>query len=112
MVKNFEELQQLGKDNVDAAVKTFGAASKTAQTIAVEMTDYTRKSFEQGSQAVEKLFGAKTLEKAIEVQTDYAKTAYEGLIAEAAKLGDLYTDLAKECCKPYEGLFAKVAPAK
>ncbi|MBI4276074.1 MAG: phasin family protein [Rhizobiales bacterium] len=112
MVKNFEELQKLGKDNVDAAVKTIGAASKTAQAIAVEVTDYTRKSFEEGTQAIEKLLGAKTLEKAIEVQTDYAKAAYEGLVSEATKLGELYADLAKEAYKPYEGIFAKVTPAK
>ncbi len=112
MVKNFEDFQKIGKDNVDAAVKSIGVASKTAQAIAVEMTDYTRKSFEEGTQAFEKLLGAKTLEKAIEVQTDYAKSAYETLVAEATKLGELYADFAKEAYKPYEGMIAKAAPAK
>ena len=112
MLKNFEEFQKLGKDNVDVAMKQFGTVSKGWQAIATEFADYSKKSFEDGSAAIEKLFGAKTLEKAIEVQSDYVKTAYEGFVAEATKLGELYTDLAKESYKPFEGLLAKVAPTK
>jgi hypothetical protein len=112
MLKNFEDIQKLGKDNVDVALKQFGTVSKGWQAIATEFADYSKKSFEDGSAALEKLFGAKTLEKAIEIQSDYAKTAYEGFVAEATKLGELYTDLAKESYKPLEGMLAKVAPAK
>jgi phasin family protein len=112
MLKNFEDIQKLGKDNVDVAMKQFGTVSKGWQAIATEFADYSKKSFEDGSAALEKLFGAKTLEKAIEVQSDYVKTSYEGFVAEATKLGELYTDLAKESYKPLEGILAKVAPAK
>ena len=112
MLKNFEDIQKFGKDNVDTCMKQFGSVSKGWQAIATEFADYSKKSFEDGSAALEKLFGAKSLEKAIEVQSDYVKTAYEGFVAEAAKFGELYTDLAKESYKPFEGLLSKVAPAK
>ena len=112
MLKNFEDFQKLGKDNVDTCMKQFGTVSKGWQAIATEFADYSKKSFEDGSAALEKLFGAKTVEKAIEVQSDYVKTTYEGFVAEATKLGELYTDLAKESYKPFEGLLAKVTPAK
>ncbi len=107
MVKNFEDLQAVGKENVDATLKSFGALSKSGQAIAVELADYSKKSFQDGSAALEKLFGVKSLDKAIEVQTEYAKTAYEGFVAEATKLGELYTDLAKEAYKPFEGIYAR-----
>src|SRR6476620_8332812 len=112
MLKNFEDFQKLGKDNVDTCMKQFGTVSKGWQAIATEFADYSKKSFEDGSAALEKLFGAKTVEKAIEVQSDYVKTTYEGFVAEATKIGELYTDLAKETYKPYEGMIAKVTPAK
>ena len=112
MLKNFEDFQKFGKDNADVAMKQFGTVSKGWQAIASEFADYSKKSFEDGSAALEKLFGAKSLEKAIEVQSEYAKTSYEGFVAEATKLGELYTDLAKESYKPFEGLLAKVSPAK
>lgn len=112
MLKNFDEIQKLGKDNVDATMRSFGAASKGFQAIAAEVTGYSKKSFEDGTAAVERLLGAKTLEKAIEVQSEYAKTAYEGFVAQATKLGELYAVIAKETYKPFEGYLAKVTPVK
>ena len=50
---------------------------------------------------------AKSLEKAIEVQTDYVRTAYQGFIAHATKIGELYADLAKELYKPIEGVIGR-----
>ena len=112
MLKNFEDFQKLGKDNMDTCMKQFGTVSKGWQAIATEVADYSKKSFEHSTAAMESLLGAKSLEKAIEIQTDYVKTAYEGFVAEATKMGELYTDLAKESYKPFEGIMAKVAPAK
>ena len=107
MIKNFEDVQKISKDNMDATMKSFGALSKSFQAIAAEIADYSKKSFEDGTEVMEKLFGAKSLDKAIEVQTDYAKTAYEGFVAQATKFGELYADLAKEAYKPFEAQWAK-----
>ena len=112
MLTNFDEFQKFGKENMDTCMKQFGAVSKGWQAIATEFADYSKKSFEEGSAAMEKLLGAKSLEKAIEVQSEYAKTAYEGFVAQATKFGELYTDLAKEHYKPFEGMMAKVTPVK
>ena len=107
MVKNFEDLQQVSKENVDLAVKSMGVVSKSAQAIATEIADYSKKSFEESTSALEKLFGVKSVEKAIELQTEYAKTAYEGFVAEATKIGEMYTAMAKETYKPFETMMAK-----
>ncbi len=107
MVKNFDDLQQVSKENVDMALKSMGLLSKGSQAIAVEVADYSKKAFEDGTAALEKMFGVKSFDKAIEVQTEYAKTAYEGFVAKATKIGELYAELAKETYKPFEGLMAK-----
>jgi hypothetical protein len=93
-------------------MKSLGAASKGLQAIAAEVTNYSKKSFEDGTAAVERLLGAKTLEKAVEIQSEYVKTAYEGFVTQATKMGELYADVAKEAYKPFEGYLAKVTPAK
>jgi hypothetical protein len=111
MMQQFEVFQKAGKENVDAALKSFGVASKSLQSIAVESADYTKKSFEQGTALVEKMVGVKTIDKAFELQADYAKSAYEGAVAQATKIGELYTAMFKDAYKPFEGIVAKVAPA-
>jgi hypothetical protein len=108
-MQQFDQFQKFGQDNIDAAIKTVGAVTKSAQTIAVEAADYTKKSFEHGSATLEKLAGAKTLDKAIEIQADYLKTTYEGFVAQSTKLGDLYASFAKEVFKPYERIVTKPA---
>jgi hypothetical protein len=104
-----DQIQKFGKDNTDAALKSFGAVSKSAQAIAVESADFAKKSFEQGTATIEKLAGAKTLDKALEIQSAYIRSAYEGMVAQTTKMGELYASLAKDVFKPYETLVAKSA---
>jgi hypothetical protein len=107
MTQTFEDAGKFGKEFADTGLKSFASVSKGVQAIAIETTEYTKKSFEAGSAALEKLFTAKTLEKAIEIQTDYAKQAYEGFVAQATKLGELYAEVAKDAYKPFESIVAK-----
>jgi len=107
MMNGFEDFQKLGKDNFDTAVKSVGEANKNFQAIASEVTDYSKKAFEEGTATFEKLTGAKSVEQAFEIQSDYAKKAYEGYVAEMTKIGEMYTEFAKEIYKPVEEAFAK-----
>ncbi len=73
------------------------------------MADYSKKAFEDSASTVEKLMAAKSVDKAMEIQTDYMKSAYEGFVAQATKFGELYADLAKDAYKPLEGMVAKAS---
>ncbi|HXG78747.1 MAG TPA: phasin family protein [Methyloceanibacter sp.] len=107
MLKGFEEFQKVGKDGFDAAVRSFGEMNKGFQAIAAEVTDYSKKAFEDGTRAFEQLIGAKSIEQAIEIQSQYAKKAYDAYVAEVSKLGEMYVGLAKDAYKPVEAAFAK-----
>lgn len=107
MLQPFANLQKLGQDNLEAAIKAAGAFSSNAQAIANETAEFARKSLEQNSATIEKLIGVQSLEKAIEVQTAHAKDAYESLVAQSSKIGALYTALATDTFKPFEGLLTK-----
>ena len=102
MLKGFEEFQKVGKDGFDAAVRSFGEVNKGFQAIAAEVTDYSKKAFEDSTRAFEQLIGAKSIEQAIEIQSQYAKKAYDTYVAEMSKLGEMYVGLAKDAYKPVE----------
>ena len=78
------------------------------QAIAMAYSNYTRKSFEQTKSFVEKLAGVRSLDKAIEIQTDFARQAYENFVAESQKICELYSQLARQIFKPWEGAVAKL----
>lgn len=109
MVK-VEEIQQYGKEQFDAAVASANSFSSGFQAIAAAYGDYTKKSFEDTKSFVEKLSGVKSFDKAVELQTEFAKNAYETFVAESQKIGELYSDLAKQAYKPFENLVAKLSP--
>ena len=112
MLENLEKVQEMSKKSIDATMKNFDALSKSAQTIATEMADYSKKSFDNGTKAMEKLFAAKSPDKVIEVQSEYTKSVFEGFTGQVTKLGELYADLAKAAFKPYEDMEPKKATAK
>jgi hypothetical protein len=107
MTQTFEDAGKFGKEFIDNGLKSLASFSRGVQAIAVETTEYAKTSFESGTAALEKLVAAKSLEKAIEVQTDYAKSSYEAFVAEATKLSDLYAELFKDSYKPFEGVVAR-----
>jgi hypothetical protein len=102
-------LAAVSKDNLEVTVKSFGEVSKSAQAIASHITDYSKQSFEDGSKVMEKLFGAKSLEQAIEIQSEYAKASYERFVTEATKIGELCANLVKETYKSFENNLSKAA---
>ena len=110
MVK-VEDFQQYGKEHLETVVASANTLQTGFQAIASAYGDYTKKSFEDTKSFVEKLSGVKSLDKAIEAQTEYAKSAYETFVAESQKIATLYSDLAKQTFKPLEGIVAKFTPA-
>lgn len=107
MMQSFEGASKAGKDFVDSGLKSFASLSKSMQAIAVEATEYSKKSYEAGTTAMEKMLAAKSLDKAIEVQSEYARSSYEAFVAEMTKMSELYADLAKDAYRPMESLVAK-----
>jgi hypothetical protein len=108
---NFDDASSKSKEAVDTFVKSYTTVAKGMQAIATEAADYSKKSIEDGVSYFEKLSTVKSVEAAFELQTSYVKSAYEGYIAEATKIGEMYADLAKGAYKPYEAPVAKATAA-
>lgn len=106
MVK-IDEFQQFGKEQFDASVAAANSVSKGVQAIASAIGEYSKKSMEDGSAFIEKLATVKSFDKAIELQTEYARSSYESFVAGSQKIGELYADLAKQAYKPFEGYASK-----
>ena len=100
MIKNFEDMQKLGQSNVDSAMRMFGEWNKNWQAIAAEMGNYTKRSLEEGSTTLEKLMGSKSVGQAIEIQTSYAKRAYDDYMQQVTKIGGIYANMAKKAYEP------------
>jgi hypothetical protein len=110
MFTNIEDFQKFNKEQMDAASAAMATFTKGFQQLAAEATDYSKKSIETGSATFEKLLAAKTLDNAFQIQSDYAKSAYEGFVSQATRFGELYANLAKDAFRPMETAFGKLQP--
>jgi DNA-binding NtrC family response regulator len=95
------DYSQAGKAQLDATTAVTPCAT-ILQAIVAEATEYSKKSIDDRLAFVEKLLGAKSLETVIRIQSDYAKTSYEGFVEQTKKMGELYSDLAKAAFKPFD----------
>src|SRR5215510_10328158 len=105
-----DDMQKITNESVDATTRSFEGATKATQAITAAIADYTRRSFEHGAKTMEKLVGAKSPDRAFEVQTEYARAAYEDYVSYATNLCQLYVDLGREAFRSYQDLTAKLTP--
>jgi hypothetical protein len=94
-----EEYQRFGKNGFDA-MHSYGEASKGFQACAAEITDYSKRAFDDCLHTWEQLIGVTSIEQAVQIQSQYAKRAYENYVAEMTKLGEMFTQTARNACSP------------
>jgi hypothetical protein len=103
MTTPIESAQKLGEDNVEIAMKTFGSLSTGIQTVASEIAAYNRMSYERGAAFLQDLAGAKSVGRALEIQTNYWKSSYEDFASEITRLGEIWAGIAQTATKPQDG---------
>jgi hypothetical protein len=97
-----EESQRLSKEGFDAATRSFGEMTRASRALAAEMTDYSKRTFEDVFRAWEELLAAKSVVQVFEIQSQYAAKAYGTYMSEVSKFGEMYLDLARKASKPAE----------
>jgi hypothetical protein len=103
------EFQKASKEGFDAAVRAYSEANKGFQAIATELAAYFKRTFEDATGTFEKLVGVKSVEQAIEIQSQYAKKAYDDHVAQVTKLTELYVSFVRTAFSSVEQTVAKKA---
>jgi hypothetical protein len=109
--RNLSQLQDGSREQTNAANSSMSSLPGAFQAIGTAYSDYTKKSFEDTKLFVERFSAVKSVDKAIEIQTEFAKSAFETFMADSQKIGALYRDLAMQSYKPFGGFLAKMTPA-
>ena len=99
--------QKLSQEGFEAALRSYGEFSKSVQELTARLTENTKKALDDTTRTWEQLIGAKSVEQAIEIQTQYAKRSYDNFVAEATKLGEWYIDVMQNTTKPLENAVSK-----
>jgi phasin family protein len=99
-VAGLTELNAQGKKNLEAVVESATAAQRGAEALSQQAMAYSKKSWEDGVAAAQSIAQARSVQELVELQTNFAKSAIEGYLAEMTKATDLMTASVKESFKP------------
>lgn len=103
------EMSDLAKGNVEAMVEAARIAAKGAEELSREGAEIGRKGFEEASAVAKKMAEAKSPAEVLKLQSDYAKSAMDQLVATGAQVTERMVKLMGESVQPLQGRFAIAA---
>jgi hypothetical protein len=95
VTRDFDKGENLNQVPFDGFAMPDSAVTANMLEIVAEVTDYWKQYLDNRAAFVEKLLGAKSFDSAVQIQSEYAKTSFEGFVVQATKMGELYSNLAK-----------------
>ncbi|HEY0446955.1 MAG TPA: phasin family protein [Allosphingosinicella sp.] len=107
--KVLEEMTDLTKGNVEAIVASSKVVARGVETLGQEAADYGRRSFEEASAALKSLAEVKSATDFFRLQSDFARSAFDSLVAETSKVSEQVIKLAGEVAEPITSRYSVAA---
>jgi phasin family protein len=103
ITKNYDHFLGYGRDTVEAYVKSANAAGKGVETLQNELYAFSKQSVEDSMSAAKAVFGSKSVHEAFELQTDFAKSAFDNYVGQMTKISEIMFNTAKDAFGPLQG---------
>ncbi len=104
-----EEMNALAKGNVEAIVESSKIAAKGFETLGQDAAESTRRAFENMTAAVKAMASVKSPTELMKLQGDYARTAFDMVVAQTSQSTERMMKLAGEVAQPISNRVAIAA---
>ncbi len=98
--KMFGEIAEFNKGNVEAFVESSRIAARGFETMGQDAVAYAKSSFEGMTQALKTLSTVKSPTEFMKLQADYARSAFDAMVAQTSKSTETTLKLAGEVAQP------------
>ncbi len=107
----FDEVNRFNRENVEAVMQVASAVARCYEELGAEWANYAKASMEEGVAASKALMGCTSVQEAIDVQTGYARTAFDHYLSESARLSEISLKIANQAFEPLNTRFNVAAEA-
>lgn len=104
-----EEMTEFTRGNVEALVASSKVAARGVEALSQEAADYSRKSFEEASSVLRSFTDVKSPSDFFRVQSEFAKSQFDSMVAESSKLSEAMLKLAGEVFEPLSSRYSVAA---
>lgn len=98
--QNYDDLAGFNKQTLEAVIASSNAVAKGVEDLGQEIAAYAQQAAEKNIAAAQKLFAVRNVKDAMDLQAEWAKTAFDGFVAESAKLQDMSMQLGTKASAP------------
>ena len=105
LVQNYDELAVSGKESIEAWNAAGTAYGKGVEAIGGEWMSFAKKMLDNNVQVTKAILGAKSLNEVMDLQSEYARGSFDGLMAQSTKVGELATKVAQDAAEPINAQF-------
>ncbi|WP_207478201.1 phasin family protein [Arenibaculum pallidiluteum] len=98
--RSYEELASFGKQNVDAVIQSQAIVAKGVEEMSRALIAFGQASLEVGVATGKAMIGVKTVRELVDLQTGFAKSSFDSLVAEGTKLSEIGVKVANEALEP------------
>ena len=100
LTENVSEATAFAKSYYDAYVEAGTAVTKGFEAIATEQAEFAKSLYENRVSSAKSAFGAKSVQEAIEIQTEFVRETLDKNLSHTHKVGDLAIDTSKKSMAP------------
>lgn len=102
MIRTYEDLMQMNKQNLEAATSASKALSKGLEDISKEALAFSTRSMDGAVAASKQISACKTPADFSDLQTRLAKEQWDSVMAQTKKMVDLSTTVMKGAMEPLQ----------
>ena len=102
LFENYNELTAQNQANFEALMAASNSFAKGFEALSKELMAYTQANMEQSMAASKKLFGAKTAQEFVDLQSEYTRGQIDQVLSESAKLTELGMQMTSEAFQPLQ----------
>jgi phasin family protein len=103
VAKNYDHFVGYGRETVEAYMKAANVAGKGVETLNSEIYSFSKQSVEESIAATKAIMGTKSIHEAFELQTDFAKSAFDAYVGQMTKLTEILFSTTKDAFQPLQG---------
>lgn len=94
--KAYGDLAAFGQANAEALFRSGSIVAKGAEEMGKEVIAFTQTSLETGVATGKAMMSVKTLRELVDLQTEYARSSFDSMVAESTKLSEMSAKVTNE----------------
>ncbi|MEM7025242.1 MAG: phasin family protein [Pseudomonadota bacterium] len=102
MLKGYDELVAVGKDNVDVMVQVNNAAVAGAKRLNTEITEQLKAAYEANVATAKAVASAKTVQEAVDLQAGHVRATLDTMVSKSTELSEVAIAVANEVAEPIQ----------